>query len=204
MSQPPALILDVDGVIIEGFPRKRWDAELEADLGVRPKVLQQQFFKPHWKDVLIGRMPVEQPLQAFLDNHQIDISVADFLAYWHGKDAHLREDVIESAAAWKSRTGGVIGIATNQDLTRANYLRETLGLANHFDFSIVSCEIGALKPEADFFQHADTMLGRTNGQSVTFLDDLIDNVEGAVRHGWQAHQVANPDEALALIDSLDL
>ncbi len=199
----PVLVLDVDGVIIEGFPRKRWDADIEADFGIRPKLLQKHFFKPYWRNVLTGEVPVREPLGAFLEQHASHISVDEFLQYWHGRDAHLRDDVIEAALAWKARTAGQLAIATNQDLTRANYLRETLGLAHHVDHSIVSCEIGALKPEAAFFEKADSLIGRLQRQPITFIDDLIDNVEGARRHGWTALQAANPDEALEVISGLD-
>jgi putative hydrolase of the HAD superfamily len=198
----PILALDIDGVIVEGFPRKRWDATLKADLGISPKHLQQTFFKPHWRDVLLGNRPVEEPLGEFLSGIGSDISTTEFLAYWHGRDANLRHDVIDAAKKWQERTAGMLALATNQDSTRATYLLETLGLGEHFETMIVSCVVGAVKPEPAFFKEADKLLHREPGQKVIFIDDLADNVESAANHGWQAHHAQNPDAALSLISTL--
>lgn len=198
----PILALDVDGVLIEGFPSARWDKTMEADLGISPKAMQKTFFKHHWDDVIRGKMPIEEPLGEFLASVGSDITVQEFIAYWHGESANLRDDVVEAAIAWQDRTGGHLALATNQDISRAKYLKETLGLGDHFQTMIVSCDIGTLKPEADYFVRGDELLGRTEDQVVIFLDDLIDNVNGAIEHGWDARHTPNPDAARACIEAL--
>ena len=126
MSARPILALDVDGVIIDGFPRKRWDETLEADLGVSPDIMQVEFFDRHWKAIMRGEKPVEPPLTAFLEDYGTSVTTPEFLAYWHGNDANVRREVIDAALAWRARTDGRLALATNQDLTRARYLRDAL------------------------------------------------------------------------------
>lgn len=202
MSAKPILALDVDGVIIDGFPRKRWDETLEADLGVSPVRMQAEFFDRHWHGIMRGEQPVEPPLTEFLKACGADVTTAEFLAYWHGNDANVRHEVIEAALAWRSRRGGRLALATNQDLTRARYLRHDLGLATHFETMVVSCEIGAQKPELEYFQKADEVLERAPGQRVIFLDDLVANVETARAHGWEAHHVERLGHAVEILNGL--
>lgn len=198
----PILALDVDGVIIDGFPRKRWDETLEADLGINAARLQAEFFKPHWTPIMRGEMPVEPPLTEFLKDYGTSVTTTQFLAYWHGKDANVRREVIDAALAWRDRTDGRLALATNQDLTRARYLRDDLGLGTHFETMVVSCEIGAQKPDLDYFQKADEVLQRVPGQTVIFLDDLEANVISARAHGWEAHHVERLGHAEEILAGL--
>lgn len=202
MSPKPILALDVDGVIIDGFPRRRWDETLEADLGVSPDVMQVEFFDRHWKAIMRGEKPVEPPLTDFLASCGASVSTLEFLAYWHGNDANVRHEVIEAALAWQSRSNGRLVLATNQDLTRAKYLRDNLGLGKHFETMVVSCEIGAQKPELDYFQKADEVLERAPGQTVIFLDDIEANVESARAHGWEAYHVERLGHAVEILEGL--
>ncbi|MBL4576796.1 MAG: HAD-IA family hydrolase, partial [Opitutaceae bacterium] len=85
---------------------------------------------------------------------------------------------------------------------RAKYLWEDLALSDHFDFMIVSCHLGATKPQPDYFQKADVALNRTHTQPILFLDDLKENIIGARSHGWIAHHVKNSDHAIEVLSSL--
>lgn len=80
-SAPDYLILDVDGVLIGGFPHARWDANIESDLGIRPKVLQRKFFQKHWQGIMRGHEPIEPALTEFLNTYYPEISLKTFLAY---------------------------------------------------------------------------------------------------------------------------
>ena len=201
-SDPDYLVLDVDGVLIGGFPRVRWDATMEADLGVRPKMMQRHFFQKYWQDVMRGFVPVEEPLGEFLAAHYPDISVEQLLSYWHGNDAVVAQHVIDAAIQWKERTGGQLALATNQDRTRARYICDDLGFADIFETVIVSCNIGCAKPEAEYYRQGDLLLGRTPDQTALFLDDMMDHVEAAIAHGWQARHVESLDHAADIIERL--
>lgn len=202
MNTKPILALDVDGVIIDGFPRNRWDQTLEVDLGINPVRLTQEFFKPHWDEIMRGLKPVEPPLTAFLEDYGSAVTTAQFIAYWHGNDANIQHHVIDTALSWQSRTGGRLALATNQDLTRAKYLREDLGLSEHFETMIVSCQIGSAKPEPEYFQKADELLERAPGGQVIFLDDMEINVIAARAHGWTAYHVESISRAVEILKEL--
>jgi len=201
-SAPDYLILDVDGVLIGGFPHARWDANIETDLGIRPKVLQRKFFQKHWQGIMRGHEPKEPALTEFLDSYYPDVSLKTFLDYWHGNDAAVAQHVLEAAGEWKSRTGNQLALATNQEQTRARYISEELGFSELFETLIVSCNIGFAKPEPEYYAQGDLLLGRTPGQTALFLDDTLDHVEAAIEHGWQAMHVESVDHAAEIIRSL--
>lgn len=201
-THPPILALDVDGVIIDGFPKARWDVDMEADLGITREEVTKHFFAPHWQGIMLGKTHMMPVLADALLAIGTAVSAQEFVDYWHGKDANVRQDVIEAALVWKSRVGGKVVLATNQEHVRARYLWEVLCFQDHFDEMVASCRIGAAKPEANYFVKADAVIGRLPNQSVIFLDDLEDNVATANAHGWQAHLVSKAAEAAGMIARL--
>ena len=52
-----ALMVDVDGVLIDGRPEdgRQWQASVEEDLGFPSDALHEQFFAPHWENIVLGR-----------------------------------------------------------------------------------------------------------------------------------------------------
>ncbi len=201
-SAPDYLILDVDGVLIGGVAHSRWDANIETDLGIRPKLLQEKFFEKHWQAIMRGHEPIEPALTEFLETHYPEVSIKMFLEYWHGNDAAVAHHVLDAARNWKHRTGNQLALATNQEQTRARFISEDLGFSNLFETLIVSCNIGHAKPEPEYYAQGDLLLGRTPDQKALFLDDMLEHVEAAIDHGWQAIHVESVDHAAAIIQSL--
>lgn len=198
-SQLPILALDVDGVLIDGI---RWDTNLEQDLGINPGRLQREFFNRAWHQVIRGKIAIQEPLVNFLAAYPSPLSAEQLLSYWHDNDANLQRNVLNAALSWQQRTGGRLALATNQDITRANYLRDVLGLGEHFTTIIASCFVGAVKSEVDYFRAADKLLARKEGQQIFFLDDEISHVDTANDHGWQAHHVKSIGDAVKILSSL--
>jgi putative hydrolase of the HAD superfamily len=64
-----------------------------------------------------------------------------------------------------------------------------------FDAMIISAETGVMKPDARIYQIALEKLGVTASESV-FLDDFLENVEGARLVGMQAIHFSQPEQAL--------
>ena len=61
-----ALMLDVDGVLVDGRPEdgRHWQTSLEADLGLSPAALREHFFAPYWDEIVTGRVGLMAPLHA--------------------------------------------------------------------------------------------------------------------------------------------
>jgi len=74
-------------------------------------------------------------------------------------------------------------------------------LERWFDVVIVSCEVGVAKPDPVIFQMCLTRLGVKSSQ-VLFVDDRIENIEGAARLGIQTFHFIGKDAVSRLAEAL--
>jgi len=81
--------------------------------------------------------------------------------------------------------GLAVHLGTNQETHRAAYIRTELGYDELFDESFYSCELGAAKPDAEFFAAVLDRLGSA-APEVLFVDDSERNVVAARECGLAA------------------
>lgn len=79
-------------------------------------------------------------------------------------------------------------LGTNQDPLRTAHIAKMVG--QHFKGIFSSCNIGHIKPEAGFYKHIETVLQLVPEQ-ITLIDDSIENVQGAINHGWNSFYYEN-------------
>ena len=206
MASLPVLVLDIDGVVSLAQPGSPnpWYATLELDWGLsHDRELAPEFFlKPDFMEVLRGRLDLYVALNDYFvaKGNGLADRLQEFVAYWFEKDSLIDHEVLALADAWRSRTGGKVFAATNQEHHRAADLRDRLGLDKHFDEIIYSAALGVCKPERVFFTNAQARMGVTAAQSILFVDDTAANVDAARACGWRAMLYRGPDslkEALA-------
>ncbi|MDQ0132439.1 putative hydrolase of the HAD superfamily [Neorhizobium galegae] len=180
------LMVDVDGVLVHGRPSDGlpFATDLERDLGLSVEVLQREFFKCHWPDIVTGREPIEPRLSAVLQEIAPHLEAETLLQYWFENDSRLDPKLIDDLAAVRE-TGLALYLATNQEHRRAAWLMDELGLARHFDGIFYSAKFGHRKPAQDFFRLATTEAGASPDE-ILFLDDTLENVEAARVFGWNA------------------
>lgn len=183
MTARPILMIDVDGVIVHG-PPGGWAANLEADLGVSRATLDTHFFKPHWRDVALGRATLRERLVPMLAEHAPSVSAEALIAYWFDKDAILDQAVLGDLAALRA-DGWPMRLATVQEHERAAHLWTTLGLKDRFDAIDYAADIGAMKSEPAFYRAVEARTGRPP-EGHMLIDDTAANVEAARAAGWQA------------------
>ena len=103
-------------------------------------------------------------------------------AIWHR--IHVEPTSVGLVHALRDAGLGV-HLATNQEVGRASYMKDTLGYDDLFDSCFYSCDIGAAKPEAGFFTAALDALG-ADAPQVLFVDDHEPNVVAAREVGLAA------------------
>jgi putative hydrolase of the HAD superfamily len=132
----------------------------------------------HWKAVMQKlRLPEDQTSRVkdeFFGGDLFDPTMLDFLRVTHPECR--------------------LGLISNAWSGLRAYLAERK-LAEPFEQLIVSAEVGVAKPDARIFQIA---LEKMNvpAAEVVFMDDFIENVEGARAAGMQAVHFKSQDEAL--------
>lgn len=94
------LMVDVDGVLIHGRPEDGLPlfTYLERDLGLRLDLLQQEFFRPYWGDIITGREALEPQLASVLERIAPHLSAATLIDYWFKNDSRLNRDLLKSSA----------------------------------------------------------------------------------------------------------
>lgn len=188
----PVLVLDVDGVVVHGRGG-RWDRDLARDLGLDPALLQSRFFAPHWKAIAGGEADMMAVLEAVWPELGCAVPVRDFVDYWFAHDAEVDAEVLSLVDAFRA-AGGHAALGTVQEHHRARHLWETLDLKAHFDAIHYSAALGALKPDATFYERLHAKLPVMAPADVIFLDDAPRNVAAAGAFGWRASHFRSADD----------
>jgi putative hydrolase of the HAD superfamily len=189
------LVLDLDGVVVTGnADGKPWYENLERDLGIRPPDLQKLFFRSaDFSSLMVGQADLFEALRHVWPQLRCAASVEAFVDYWFSSHSGLDRDVL--AAVDRVRHEGKPSfLATNQEHHRARYVWNTLGLSEHFDGMIYSAELGAQKPNPEFFARAVGRLPARKPGEILFLDDSLANIEAAARSGWNALHYRNIED----------
>ncbi len=181
-----ALMVDVDGVLVDGRPEdgRHWLTSVEEDLGFTSDTLQEQFFAPYWENIVLGRAGLMEHLVTALQKIAPHVSPARFVSYWFEKDSRLDAPFLAELSLVRS-AGIRVYLATNQEHLRAAYLMEKLGLAGYVDGIFYSARLGAKKPDMEFFARVQAGVG-LRGEEMLLIDDSRPNIEAALKAGWQA------------------
>ena len=100
----------------------------------------------------------------------------------------LFEDVVPWLMRWKPRYS--LGMLSDAMPSLIRFM-DQWGLLSFFDATVISTQIGAIKPDPKMYK---AILQRLNADPADclFVDDRIANLEGAVAAGMKAAQMARP------------
>jgi putative hydrolase of the HAD superfamily len=173
-------VFDADGVVCIG---ERFDVALERRHGI-PRARLASFFAGPFSECILGRRDLQAELRPLVAEWGWRGSVEELLAFWFQGEHVVCAEVLARVRALREK-GHVCALGTNQERHRAAYLRREMRLAEEFDHILVSCELGAAKPDAAFFRGAQEQL-RTPASEICLIDDSGRNVAGARAAGWSA------------------
>ena len=179
-----ALMVDVDGVLLVHPDPAGWSANLERDLGISVRTLQDEFFTPYFGEVVHGRARLRERLEPVLAKIAPHLSVDDFVAYWFEQDFHPDEHLLADLAQVRDR-GIAVHLATVQEHERANYLWRGRGWSERFAAIHYAADLGWAKPAPEFFRAIEARTGLA-ASDIAFIDDKLANVAAARECGWRA------------------
>lgn len=197
-----AITFDVGGTLIEPWPSVgQVYAEVAARFGVRsiePETLTQNFIRA-WK----ARASFDYAQESWFGivretfgEHAAQLPVefyhAVFERFVEGDAWRIYEDVRPTLAALAGR-GMKLGIISNWD-ARLRPLLANLDLSRHFSSIVISCEVGATKPDARLFARAVEELGVAADELLHVGDSVEMDVRGAERFGATGRQVRRDNE----------
>ncbi|MCC6953468.1 MAG: HAD-IA family hydrolase [Deltaproteobacteria bacterium] len=192
------VLFDCDGVLC---PSMRFADRLARDHGITRQTTQQ-FFRDVFPFAGRGERDILTLLPEFLPEWGWRGSAEDFLALWLESERYV-DPAICAMIVEVRRRGLTAGLATNQELRRARYMREVMKLSTLFDRLFISGELGAMKPQPEYFETVTTALG-VEPNSILFIDDEERYTSAASAAGWQfiVHE-SNESTRAQLVQALD-
>ena len=172
-SAVAAVLWDADGVL-QQVPAS-WFELLGQAIGDEQSLALLDLLLPQMEDAARGTVAMTEQLPAALEERGL-VEHTDQVSEVWGTIEPLEETrsfVRELRAA-----GFGCHLATNQDDLRTSYMRARMGYDELLDRCFYSCEIGAAKPDEEFFHRVATELEVELGELV-FVDDTLENVHAA-------------------------
>lgn len=180
-----ALMIDVDGVLVDGRPEdgRHWQTSLEYDLAISASGLHQELFAPYWEDIILGRIELMDPLRPVLHRIAPNAIPERFVKHWFEHDSRVVLPLLHGLSSLRSESTRVY-LATNQEHMRAAYLMQQMGLSKHIDGMFYSAQLGVKKPEPAFFTSVSSRVG-LRADELLLIDDSRSNVDAARNAGWR-------------------
>ena len=192
-----AITFDVGGTLIEPWPSVgHVYAEVAARfgvVGVMPETLAHNFSRA-WKSRASFDYATESWFAIVRETFgeraaQLppEFYPAVFNRFADADTWHIFDDVLPTLEALAAR-GIKLGVISNWD-ERLRPLLANLNLTRHFFSIVISCEVGATKPDARLFARAAQELGVAPGEMLHVGDSLPMDVRGAEEFGAIGRQV---------------
>src|SRR5437899_11680153 len=199
-----ALILDYGNVLSHPQPGD-WFESMAGQVGVPTNAFHEAYWHhrrlydaglpaaEYWKRVLetLGHSP-----RAFDQEAVIDQLVKADVASW----TEYREEIWDLAQSFRAG-GGRTAFLSNGVPEAMARIRTDRPLEGWFDVVIVSCEVGVAKPDPAIFQMCLSRLSVEPGHAL-FVDDRIENIEGAARLGIHTFHFVGADPTSRLMQSV--
>ena len=84
-------------------------------------------------------------------------------------------------------------IFSNTNDLAVEHVRRDFPFFGHFDGYILSCEVGAMKPQPQIYEAMEKMSGR-RGAEIIYIDDRLENVEAGSARGWRTILHESPEK----------
>lgn len=175
------LLFDLDGVIITY--QNNFAQTYSDEFGI-PADAIYQFFSEDYYRCAIGQRDLLEALESYITPWHWTGDAQSLAQYWfdcQNTVDHRMLDLIQQARA----CGHECSIASDQDHLRTQYIRGLLDVDSIFTTCFFSCDVGATKTEATFFEHVLDSL-RCEAHEIYFWDDNPKNVHAAEQAGLHA------------------
>ena len=112
---------------------------------------------------------------------------------------------MEGVLSSVQNTGCRVGLLSNTCLGHWQWIehQEFAVMDFEFDTTVLSFEVGSMKPDAKIYETAQT-LANTPSDRILFLDDRQENVLAAHSHGWHAAECCGGQQAIDVLKEYGL
>ena len=174
------VIFDADGVIVQS--KRKFSIKLEEEHDIS-RDMTLPFFNGPFQDCLVGVCDLKETISPYLPVWGWDRGVDEFLDVWFKAEHKVDEELAEYVLSLREQ-GVLCLLGTNNEKHRFNYMLDKMGLKNIFDKTYASATLGHKKPDQEFFSKIYEELGTVNKGEILFVDDSIENIQGAGDFGF--------------------
>lgn len=188
-----AVIFDVGGVLIRTHSRagrEKWAARLGLDSWELEDLV---FGGDSGRQAQLGQTRSESHWQRLGQRFGLTGAELNELR----RDFFAGDALDEALLAYVDRlrkAGYRLGVLSNAGDDARRVLTENYPLLDHFEGVVISAEVGLMKPDPRIYLLATDSLGVQLDEAL-FVDDFIENVEGARQMGMQAIHFVDPEQA---------
>ena len=194
--QIKAIIFDMGGVLLKTVNPSPREALARAFGTTRTELEKVVFLGESSKASEIGELSDADHWQMVFDHFGQKIENYRIIYdQFFGGDAIDRELL---AFAGSLSPEYKIGLLSNAWVNARILLKKRFDFLDVFDHSIFSYEVGCRKPDPKIFQEMVNRLDVQANESL-FIDDFIENVEGAEKFGMQAIHFRNTQETIRAV-----
>lgn len=171
MEKIKAIIFDIGGVVTFSDFQALY-TNFANRIGVLPTFVSQ-YHKDNWNNLLFGNTGLEQFFQDMKNAGAKD--GMDLKSVWLEEALKIRRvntellDLID-----KLRKNHTVGVLSNLSPSRL-MVDEYMGIYNHFDFVVLSCQEHLKKPDPKFYALA-LQKAQVNATETIFVDDKPNNI----------------------------
>ena len=188
-----AIIFDVGGVLIRTHSRagrKKWAKRLGLDAWAFEKFV---FNGESGRQAQLGQKTAQAHWRWLGDYFGLDeSSLAEMQHDFFAGDA-LNEPLLAYVQRLR-RAGYRLGILSNFMDDARHVWAEVYPFMQYFDDLVISAEVGLLKPDPQIYRLAVSRL-RVEVEEALFVDDFIENIEGAQQVGLATLHFTDPEAA---------
>lgn len=194
MSKPKVILFDVDGLLIR-LPH--YFTKVLEDRGYKGAgAVMEKFYSEEMNVVYNeGRGDAREMALPYLREFGWKGTADEiFDEQFRFEKDYLDKDLIDLIGKLKEE-GTVCCIATDQERHRAKYILEEMGFKDIFDRWYISCDIGARKCDAKFWEKVLEDLGgivpSAQAWDIVYFDDVNKNVDAASNFGLRSFLFTN-------------
>lgn len=186
-----AVIFDVGGVLIRTHSRagrEKWAARV----GMAALEFENFIFSGEsGQQAQLGQKTNEAHWQWLRDYFGLDdLSIAELRHDFFAGDA-LNKSLLEQIKRLR-QAGYLTGLLSNTNDSARHLLTQVYPLIDYFNSVIISAEVGLMKPDPKIYHLAAESLGVQPAETL-FVDDFIENIEGAKQVGMLALHFTDPE-----------
>lgn len=197
MTEPMLLLFDLGGVLIKSAVFDNLNTLLPEPLTI--EILKQRWLlSPAVRSFERGEIRAEEFAELFIAEWQLPISPQAFLAEFAGWPREFfpgaRETLRELRDSYR------IGCLSNSNEL---HWQRFSGIEVDFDISLLSHQLGAIKPDRDIFEMALSQCD-VEPPAIYFFDDCVANVQSARSFGITAFHVDGFESLQSLLQAQGL